>query len=245
MNENSREHTEPSEPGADPLLLRNAKRIWRRAAVRRTDRRALLAELKAELTAADADGLPAGAVVGDDPEQTLRAWADERELSGRALRLPLVVPGVLSGIAVGFALLAAILYVGFTEKPTKEFAEFGIGRSNVLQIEPPYLVFGIYAVTGVLAYLLAVAGGFAALRLVRDPRAADTARWLAAALPAGAVVATAAGVGVAHRLGYSTEPRTFVAVNAIVCIALAATAAAARYLATRPRAASEFSTAAA
>ncbi|GAB2649878.1 hypothetical protein ABI214_03460 [Prescottella soli] len=243
MIEVSIERTEPAGPEDGPKILRDAKRIWRRAGVRRVDRRALLTELSDELTAADADGLPASSVVGNNREETLRAWADERELSGRSLRLPLVVPVVLGGIAVGFTLLAVILYTGFKTPTPEELS--GIGKTSVLQIEPAYLIFGIYAVTGVLAYVLAVAGGFAALRLVRDPQAADTARWLAATLPAGAAVATAAGVGVARILGFTTEPRTFVAVIVAVSVSLVATVAIARYLATRPRAASEFSTAAA
>lgn len=231
MNEESQERKAPLQPEADPKVLREAKRVWRRAAVRRADRRLLLAELSDELTAADADGLPASAVVGDDPAQTLRAWADERGLSGQALRLTCVVPVVLVGIAVGFAFLAVMLFIGFT-------------RQNV-SIDPPYLILGLYAATALLAYLLAVTGTFVVLRQVGDPRSGSTARWLAATLPAGAAVATAAGVGVARALGFTTEPETFVAVIAVVCVALSATATVARYLATRPRVASELSTAAA
>lgn len=233
MIEVGTDHTEPAAPEADRLILRKAKRVWRRAAVPRTDRKALLAELSDELTAADADGLPASAVIGDDPEQTLRAWADERGLSGRALRLGIVLPAGLVGIAVGFALLGVILYVGFTSK------------SNVVRIEPTALVLGLYAVTGLLAYLLAVTCTFAILRWVSDPRSGHTARWLAALLPAGAAIATAAGVGVAYVLGFTTEPSTIVGTTGIVCIVLVATTALARYCATRPRAASELSTAAA
>ncbi|PTR26741.1 hypothetical protein C8K36_105314 [Rhodococcus sp. OK519] len=225
------EHTEPAPPGADKSILRDAKRIWRRAAVRPTDRRVLLAELSDELTAADSDGLPASAVVGEEPAATLRSWSDERGLSGRALRLPLIVPVTLVGTAIGFAFLGTILYMGFT--------------TNELRIEPTYVVVGLYAATGLLAYLLAVTCTFVMLHWADDPRSASTARWLAATLPAGAAVATAAGVGVARALGFTTEPRTFVAVIVVVCGVLAATTAAARYLATRPRAASELSTAAA
>jgi len=231
MIEVSIEHTEPSVPEDGPKILRDAKRIWRRAGVRRVDRRALLTELSDELTAADADGLPTSAVVGENSEETLRAWADERGLSGRALRLGVVLPVAFTGIALGFALLAVFLFIGFT-------------RKNVA-IEPPYLILGLYAVTALLAYLLAVTGTFVVLRQVGDPRSGSTARWLAATLPAGAAVATAAGVGVARLLGFTTEPETFVATIGIVCVALAVTATVARYLATRPRAASELSTAAA
>ncbi|QCQ90861.1 hypothetical protein [Rhodococcus sp. SGAir0479] len=221
----------PSSATADARVLRQAARVWRRAAVRRADRRDLLAELSAELTAAGTDGVPASAVTGADPERTLRAWADERGLSGRARRLGLVVPTALAGVAVGFALVAVMLYLGFT----------GSG----VHIEPAYLVVGLYAVTGALAYLLAVACTFVTLHGARDPRAASTARWLPALLPAGAAVATTAGVGVAWVLGFTTETRTFAAVIAVVCAALVAATTGARYLATRPRAASEFSTAAA
>ncbi|WP_081187879.1 hypothetical protein [Prescottella equi] len=230
MSENSLEHTEVPQDTARSTL-REAERIWRRAAVRPSDRRALLAELSDELAAAGADGLTPSAIVGDDSEDTLRAWADERGLSGRALRLGIVVPVGLLGVAGGFALLLPILVIGFSP--------------DTVTIEPMELIFGLYAMTGLLAYLLAVTGTFAALRQAGDPRSGSTARWLAATLPAGAAVATAVGVGVARILGFTTEPETFVAVIAAVCGVLAATAAVARYLATRPRAASEFSTAAA
>ncbi|WP_420880906.1 hypothetical protein [Rhodococcus sp. (in: high G+C Gram-positive bacteria)] len=230
MTEGNAGRTWPG-PEADPLILRDAARVWRRAGVRTSDRRALLTELSDELAAADADGRSASAVVGDDPEETLRAWADERGLSGRSLRLGIVVPVALVGVAIGFALLLPILVIGFSP--------------DTFMVEPVQLMFGLYAMTGLLAYLLAVVGTFMALRLVGDPRSGSTARWFAATLPAGAAAATAAGVGAARVRDFSTEPATFVAVITVVCLVLAATAAVARYLATRPRAASELSTAAA
>lgn len=231
MIEVNSEHTDPSGPDSTRKIQRDARRVWRRAAVRPADRRALLTELSEELAAADADGLPASAVVGEDPSATLQQWADERGLSGRALRLGIVLTAGLIGVAVGFAFLGVILYVGFT--------------TGELQIEPTYLIVGMYAAAGLLAYLLAVNCTFVMLRWVGDPRSGSTTRWLAALLPAGAAVATAAGVGVAYALGFTTEPVTFVTTIGAVCITLAATAAAARYWATRPRAASELSTAAA
>ena len=56
MSENSLEHTEVPQDTARSTL-REAERIWRRAAVRPSDRRALLAELSDELAAAGADDL--------------------------------------------------------------------------------------------------------------------------------------------------------------------------------------------
>ncbi|RVW03996.1 hypothetical protein [Rhodococcus xishaensis] len=223
MNEDNYEPTEPSQPEADPRILRHAARIWRKAAVRPADRRVLLAELSAELTAAGAAGLPASTVIGEDPEHTLRAWADERGLSGRSLRVLLVVPATMVGIAVGFAVQGAVLFIEFTRTTT------------AIWVIPPYVILGLYAVTALLAYLLAVNVTFMTLRQVRDPRSGSTAKWLAAILPAGAAVATAAGVGVARALGFTTEPGTFVAVITVVSIVLAATATFARYFATRPR----------
>ncbi|NKW63523.1 hypothetical protein GS937_03385 [Rhodococcus hoagii] len=163
MSENSLEHTEVPQDTARSTL-REAERIWRRAAVRPSDRRALLAELSDELAAAGADGLTPSAIVGDDSEDTLRAWADERGLSGRALRLGIVVPVGLLGVAGGFALLLPILVIGFSP--------------DTVTIEPMELIFGLYAMTGLLAYLLAVTGTFAALRQAGDPRSGSTARGL-------------------------------------------------------------------
>ncbi|MFD6858154.1 hypothetical protein ACFWCF_12565 [Rhodococcus sp. NPDC060090] len=66
----------------DPSILRQAEITWRRAAVRRTDRRELAEELSNELTAAAEAGLPPSAVTGDDVTPTMHAWADERGRRG-------------------------------------------------------------------------------------------------------------------------------------------------------------------
>ncbi|MBM4570195.1 hypothetical protein GS489_07170 [Rhodococcus hoagii] len=169
--------------------------------------------------------------MGDDSEDTLRAWADERGLSGRALRLGIVVPVGLLGVAGGFALLLPILVIGFSP--------------DTVTIEPMETHFRAVRDDWTARVPARSHGHVRGSAPSRRPPSGSTARWLAATLPAGAAVATAVGVGVARILGFTTEPETFVAVIAAVCVVLAATAAVARYLATRPRAASEFSTAAA
>jgi len=199
-------------------IERTATRLWRRAGVRRPDRIALLGELTGELDAAAADGVGPGGVVGDDPAATLRAWADERELSGRAYRLGIVVPAALLGTAVGLGAVLALLFLAF--------------RSSVL-IEPGNILIVVYAVSAALAYLCALAGTWGALRLGGDPHATSTALTLSWVLPVTGLAALGAGVGTAWAQGFTTTTATFVTTVTAVCLVIGAGAAAARYLALR------------
>ncbi|TCN51617.1 hypothetical protein EV641_1094 [Rhodococcus sp. SMB37] len=198
----------------DPSILRQAKITWRRAAVRRTDRREMGDELSNELTAAAEAGLPPSAVTGDDVAATMRAWADERGMTGCAGRYAAIVPATLVGVAVGMGLLFAVLYVGF---------------DSGIVIEPYLLVFGIYLVSGALAYLMALAGAWSALTVLGDPRRSETVTSLAFLLPVAALAAIAIGVAIAWSMGFTTSIPTYVAVIAGVCAVLAAAIAFARF----------------
>lgn len=204
----------PAGSTIDPSILKQAETTWRRAAVRRNDRRAMAQELTNELTAAAQAGLAPTAVTGDDAVATLRAWADERGVTGRARRYGTLISATLVGIAAGMGLLFAILALAF---------------ANTFTIEPYAVVFGIYLASGALAYLLALAAAWAVLTALGDPCRQQTVSSLAALLPFGALGSVAVGVAIAWGAGFTTRPSTFIAVIVGVCSVLAATVALARF----------------
>jgi hypothetical protein len=122
-------------------VLREANRLWRRRSVRGVDRAELLDELEAELAGAQRDGHGLNMVLGDDASQTVRQLADERRLSGRALRLGLVVPASFVGMVAGLAVVLLLVFGGF---------------SNRWSFDPGPFVLPLYASAGLLAYLCAL-----------------------------------------------------------------------------------------
>lgn len=91
----------------------------------------------------------------------------------------------------------------------------------------------VYAVSGFLAYGLAVASVFGVLRAAGDRFTTRTARAVAAMLPVGALAAMTVGVGTAWSLGFSTAAPTWIAVVLLVVLVLAMTFVAARAWALR------------
>ena len=69
-------------PEADSVV-RDARRAWYRAGVRRSDRDALTAELRSELISATTSR----DVLGDDAAAAAREWAAERGVTDRRARL--------------------------------------------------------------------------------------------------------------------------------------------------------------
>lgn len=165
-----------AENGTRQHLFRTANRLWRRAGVRGVDRKNLLTELEAELDGARHDGHSASTVLGEDSALTLRQWADERDLSGRAFRLSVVVPVALLGVAAGLAVVLLAVFAAFTDRPTIDFGPF---------------VLPMYASAGAFAYLSALLSVWVVLRL--DPHASSTIRYLAVLLPLGAVASSGSG----------------------------------------------------
>lgn len=200
-------------------IVRQANRLWRRAGVRRTDRQLLLTELEAELNGAHHDGHSLTTVLGEDSDDMLRSWAQERGMCGRALRLGLVVPAALVGILAGLAVVLLVLFAGFRGWPAP--------------FDPGQFVLPFYATGGALAFLCALLCVWGVLRLFGDPRAVSTVRWLAALLPVGAALTIGAGVAVAWWKNFNTSPKVFVAVTGVVVVGLVLTVALARYLAVR------------
>lgn len=196
--------------------LGEANRLWRRRNVRRVDRAELLDELEAELAGAHHDGHGLTTVLGDDRSQTLRQLADERKVSGRALRLGLVVPASFVGIVVGLAVVLLLVFGGF---------------SNRWPFDPGPFVLPLYASAGLLAYLCALICVWFSLR--HDPHASSTVRWLAALLPVGAGIASGAGIAVAWWRDFNTSSTVFAVVIGVVVVALGATVGLARYQSVR------------
>ena len=135
--------------------LREANRLWRRAGVRGPDRKMMLSELEAEIDGALRDGHDASAVLGEDSSRTLRQWADERGLCGRALRLELVVPAVVLGAAAGLAVILVAVFAGFAGRPTVDLGP---------------LVLPMYASSGAFAYLCALLFVWITLVVIHEHR---------------------------------------------------------------------------
>lgn len=205
-----------AENGTRQHLFRTANRLWRRAGVRGVDRKNLLRELEAELDGARHDGHSASTVLGEDSALTLRQWADERDLSGRAFRLSVVVPVALLGVAAGLAVVLLAVFAAFTDRPTIDFGP---------------LVLPMYASAGAFAYLSALLSVWVVLRL--DPHASSTIRYLAVLLPLGAIVSSGSGIGIAWWRNFNTSSTVFAVVITSVVLMLGTTVGIARCVAVR------------
>ncbi len=195
-----------------------AERIWRRVGVRRADRRVMLADLAGEVAAAREDGGTIDDVLGADPAATLREWADARDASGKALRLVVIVPAALAGLLVAFGTVLLLL----------------IWATVTQNVELPMpIILTLYGTSGVIALVLAGAAVWLALRASSDPRAVRTVRYLAVCLPAGAVLAIGAGVGVARLYHFRRPEISFPLVVLVVLVVISASVGAARFWATK------------
>lgn len=145
-------------------------------------------------------------------------WMVNVRASGRpGDRMARVVLAGMAGAVVGLS--PALFLVG---------AAF---RGDALVDGPPL---GVYAISAVLSYALALVAIFGVLHLSRDPATRRTVRSAAAMLPIGALAATAAGVGVAALQDFRTTAPTWITVVMVVMSVLAAALVAARSWALRP-----------
>ncbi|MFI7164473.1 hypothetical protein ACIBM3_18625 [Rhodococcus erythropolis] len=142
--------------------------------------------------------------------------AGVRISGGQDNRMLRTVVAGLVGVTLGLTPLLVLISMAFTRS-------VDIGWSPLL----------VYAVSGFLAYGLAVAAVFGVLRAAGDRLTTRTAQAVAAMLPVGALAATAVGVGTAWRLGFSTAAPTWIAVVLLVVFVLAMTFVAARAWALR------------
>lgn len=202
-------------------ILRQAQLAWFRCGVRRRDRRLLREELLAELSAAEQQASAAD-LFGPDPRATAAAWAREKRLADRRLRLAALLLPVLVAGTVGSGAVLAFLADAFA----------GDGRT-ALGSPGIVLILGLYAGSAVLSVAAMLATTLLILRAYNDGTARLTVRVLAAALPAGGLVAAVVGVAVARAQHFTTEPRTFVEVTIGVLATLAVTVVTARATAIR------------
>ncbi|MFJ6259911.1 hypothetical protein [Rhodococcus erythropolis] len=142
--------------------------------------------------------------------------AGVRISGGQDNRMLRTVVAGLVGVTLGLTPLLVLISMAFTRS-------VDIGWSPLL----------VYAVSGFLAYGLAVAAVFGVLRAAGDRLTTRTAQAVAAMLPVGALAATTVGVGTAWRLGFSTAAPTWIAVVLLVVLVLAMTFVAARAWALR------------
>ncbi|HEX8510691.1 MAG TPA: hypothetical protein VF635_14485 [Propionibacteriaceae bacterium] len=199
-------------------MLRRAQRTWRRAGVLAGDRARLNDELHAELVAAAEAGQEPSSVLGDDPTTTLRQWAHERQVSGRALRIGLLTPLTLISVLVGSAVI-------ITDQTIQTIAPGAPFITNTA------ISLALLINSTIVSWLLAPLSCWAALQRGDDPRAASTARWLFALLPVGAITALVLDIAIAIISG--TEG-PFIQIMALTTAAVfAGTPILARSLATR------------
>ncbi|MCZ4078835.1 hypothetical protein O1W68_12840 [Rhodococcus sp. H36-A4] len=97
--------------------------------------------------------------------------------------------------------------------------------------DPGELVLPLYAMSGVFAYLCALAFSRGALAAAGDPHAGITVKWLAALLPLGAALTTGAAVALAWWRDFNPTTKVFSAVIVIVLTGLVMTIGLARYAA--------------
>ncbi|BDH58688.1 hypothetical protein [Tsukamurella sp. PLM1] len=183
-----------------------------------------------------ADGLVAG--LGANPVSEVIArpalvGAAAGACAGMILWLIGVRPQVRAGDRIASVVLAGLLGAVIGSVPALGFV--GSAFADLVSAPSTVWIMAIYAGGGVLAYAGALAAVAAALRVLSAERIRATVVALAWMLPIGAVVATAAGVGIASLTDYSTDTGTWVRTVTTVVVIVAATLAAGRAFAMRRR----------
>ena len=200
------------------LTLRRARRTWRRAGVRASDRQRLTEELHGELAGAADAGQPPSVVLGADPRETLRQWAHEQGVSGQAQRVGLLAPLTMLGVLFGSLVLL-----------TDQVVQRLVPGAPFITNGAIWLAVLVSSI--VVSWLLAPLCCWAALHRGGDPIAASTARWLFALLPPAALCALALDVMIA---AITATEGPFISIMAVFTAAsFAGAAVAARHLATR------------
>ncbi len=202
-------------------VLAACRRTWRRLDVRRTDARAMAAELEADLAAAESDGTSAGAYVGNDPHGFALEWASARGLiRTRVALVSTVLAGVL-GVIPG-AVCALFVAYGMS---SEAFAEtFGspeqLGDTSVMTYTPPsWLLLGLYTLGAVFAYVgaLAVVSAWLSWRL--DQARSRTLHYLLLGMPFGTAAAIFIAIVFAWTRDFSTDI-SVVGADAVVATAV-------------------------
>lgn len=211
-----------TEPVTCRDILRRANLAWWRAGVTRGARRELTDDLRDELRAATADGVPLDQVVGENGSEMFRDWASERGLTGRAHRLVIVTPLALVAVLSGLAVPLILVYSGF--HPESGGPMFDASTA---------VTFALYASAGVLALLCSLVSVGLTLRWIGDPHAAASVTWLAILLPAGGALSVGAGVGAAWLSDFRPTSAVAATVTVTAVAVLILTVGLARHLAVR------------
>ena len=179
-------------------LLTTADREWRALGVSRKDRLSLGADLRAELEAAQADGLAPADLVGADQAGFARQLA---ETSGVERTPPRYGP-ILGVAGVGGVLALVVGYLLVNVVFDAFVAAFDLPRDRHV---PIWLAAGAFY-GGIAAVV--IAGAILALRLVlrNAPRIRQTSTRMLVLLPPALVIAVAAAVAVGLALDFPLTP---------------------------------------
>jgi hypothetical protein len=199
-------------------MLGRLNRHWRAMGVVQADRATLTADLRAELTAAAADGVPPQQLVGHD----LRTFARDLATGAQVRRMPYewrrLFRTALIGAIPGLVLSWFLIWHWWTVP---------------LPIDDDGLHLVVRYVTCAGVFLAGVLYG-AHRGLHGDAAAGRTVAAMAALLPLGGGLAIPVTMGFASLVGYSTSAPIIVAEGAIVGGFLAAATVLARRWALRP-----------
>ncbi|GAA3221008.1 hypothetical protein ACFO1B_16875 [Dactylosporangium siamense] len=201
-------------------LLAAADRQWRTLGVQRGDRLALGTDLRAELEAAQADGLAPAELLGADPAAFARRLAEEAGVE----RLPPRYGPILAAAFFGAVVALIVGFVLATGLHEAFVAAFDLPRS----VHVPVWLAGGGFYAGVAA--VTIAGSVFTVRvLLRDaPRIRHTTTRMALLLPPAVAAAVAAAVAFGNALDYPLTPFAIGAEVAIVLVGFLATTVLAR-----------------
>lgn len=197
-------------------MLKTCRRTWRRLGLSRAEMDAMADELRADLVAAQAEGIDPQTYLGGDPAGVARAWASARGLVRPRYRVVAVMVVALL-VTVPMLFAASYIYVAQTSayvadlfRPGWDMVERGPydgdgdGVLRPFVSVPLWLFVGWYILTvlaGAAGILLAVS---AYLRRFADAARVATLRALAFTLLPSAVIAGFSVAGVSKALdGYN------------------------------------------
>lgn len=210
-------------PAAAQHLLQAVDRRWQRAGVSRTDRAALVDQLRMDLLAAHAERpnqhTPAQ-LLGTDPAQ----FADDLAHAAGAAPRPVGPTGLWRSATIGGALGALVVYLGVYDG-TQLFPE----QVSLVVVYAYYTALGVCFVSAVLIAVW--------LGTRPDPLALPTLRRIALLLPLSAALSLPLAIGVAHLSNFVIRPFPNLAETGIVLTIAAAAVQVAHRTAARTTAA--------
>lgn len=205
--------------------LATADKAWRAHGVRRADRATLAADLRLDLEAAAADGVPPEQLLDGDVAGFARRLADEAGLHREPAELDRLLGTALFGAVIGAGIGGVLIYVVFPAFIA--MTDLSLRLNLPVQVGVG-LYFGIPAAIVVAAAVVAVRLGLPQLAHIRS-----TCRAMAALLPIAGLAITPITMGFAWTTGYSDAPPVVLMEVLIVLAALAGATVLARHWALR------------